>query len=191
LNPAAAGVMTATDEELVARAVSARDQAAFGELVRRHQSRVRAWLRQLTRNAATADDIAQEAFIRAWDKLNTFSGQGRFAAWLMKIAYTEFLMSHRKAKSDQRLAAAVEAEMTELPAHDPAGEESAATDLQRMLAILSEEERATMVLCYAQGMSHGEASEVTGMPVGTVKSHIHRSKEKIRQRFFPEEERHA
>lgn len=86
-----------SDEELVARAVAARDQAAFGELVRRHQSRVRNWLRQLTRNAATADDIAQEAFIKAWNKLDSFSGQGRFAAWLMKIAYTEFLMSDRKS----------------------------------------------------------------------------------------------
>ena len=183
--------MPATDEELVARAVSARDQAAFGELVRRHQSRVRAWLRQLTRNAATADDLAQETFSKAWDKLQTFGGQGRFAAWLMKIAYTEFLMSHRRAKSEQRLAAAVQAEMTEPPAHDPAGEQSAATDLQRMLAVLSEEEQVAMVLCYAQGLSHGEASQVTGMPVGTIKSHIHRSKEKIRQRFFPEGERHA
>ena len=177
--------MHGSDEDLVARAVTARDQAAFGELVRRHQSRVRAWLRQLTRNAATADDIAQEAFMTAWEKLHTFGGQGRFAAWLMKIAYTEFLMAHRKAKSQQRLAAAVEAEITGPRVHDPAGDQSAATDLQRMLAVLSEEEQVVMVLCYAEGMSHGEASEITGMPVGTVKSHIHRGKEKIRQRFFP------
>jgi RNA polymerase sigma-70 factor (ECF subfamily) len=183
--------MTATDEELVARAVAARDQAAFGELVRRHQSRIRGWLRQLTRNAATADDIAQDAFIKAWDKLHTFGGQGRFAAWLMKIAYTEFLMTHRRAKSEQRLAAALEAQTTEPAAHDPSGEQSVATDLGRMLAILSEEERSAMVLCYAQGLSHAEASEVTGMPVGTIKSHIHRSKEKIRERFFPGGERHA
>jgi RNA polymerase sigma-70 factor (ECF subfamily) len=56
-----------------------------------------------------------------------------------------------------------------------------------MLAILSAEERTTMVLCYAVGLSHSEASEVTGIPVGTVKSHISRGKEKISQRFFPEE----
>lgn len=179
--------MQGSDEDLVARAVMARDQAAFGELVRRHQSRVRAWLRQLTRNAATADDVAQEAFITAWEKLHTFGGQGRFAAWLMKIAYTEFLMSHRKAKSRQRLAEAVEAEMTEPPVHDPAGDESVATDLQRMLRVLTDEERVVMILCYAEGMSHGEASEITGMPLGTVKSHIHRGKDKIRQRFFPDD----
>lgn len=183
--------MDVSDEELVARAVAARDLAAFGELVRRHQSRVRNWLRQLTRNTATADDIAQETFIKAWDKLESFGGQGRFAAWLMKIAYTEFLMSHRKAKGVQRLAAAVEMAMVEPPVHDPSGEESVAADLERMLAILADDERTVMVLCYAHGLSHGEASEVTGIPVGTVKSHISRGKEKIRQRFFPEEVRHA
>jgi len=182
--------MHATDEELVARTVAGRDQAAFGELVRRHQSTVRNWLRQLARNPATAEDLAQETFIKAWNKLDTFGGQGRFAAWLMKIAYTEFLMSHRKAKGEQRLAAALEA-ATEASVHDPSGEESAAADLERMLAILSEEERTMMVLCYAVGLSHSEASEVTGIPVGTVKSHISRGKEKIGQRFFPEEVRRA
>lgn len=183
--------MPVSDEELVVRAVSARDRDAFGELVRRHQSRVRNWLRQLTRNAAMADDIAQEAFIKAWDKLGSFGGQGRFAAWLMRIAYTEFLMARRKSKGEQRLAAAVEAARAEAPVHDPSGEQAAAADLERMLAILTDDERAVMVLCYAQGFSHGEASEITGLPTGTVKSHISRGKDKIRQRFFPEEVRHA
>lgn len=183
--------MHGSDEELVARALAARDQAAFGELVRRHQSRVRGWLRTLTRNPATADDIAQDTFMKAWDKLASFAGQGRFEAWLMKIAYTEFLMAHRRTKGEQRLAAAVEAEIVEPPVHDPVGAESAATDLQRMLAVLTEDERVAMVLCYAGGMSHGEASAITGWPVGTVKSHVHRGKEKIRRRFFPEATGHA
>lgn len=183
--------MHASDEDLVARALAARDQAAFGELVRRHQSRVRAWLRQLTRNAATADDLAQETFIKAWTSLGSFSGKGRFAAWLMKVAYTEFLMAHRRQRSDQRLAAAVGAELDGEPAHDPSGDEAVATDLERLLAVLSEDERVAMVLCYAQGCSHAEASEITGLPVGTVKSHIHRARDKIRGRFFPEENTHA
>ena len=182
--------MHASDEELVARAIAARDQAAFGELVRRHQSRVRSWLRQLTRNPATADDIAQDTFIKAWDKLHTFGGQGRFAAWLMKIAYTEFLMTLRKAKAELRLADAVEAEIGEPPVHDPTGEQNVAADLERLLGVLGDDERIVMVLCYAQGLSHGEASEILGMPVGTIKSHIHRGKERIRQRFFPEEVSH-
>lgn len=182
--------MPASDEDLVARVMAARDQAAFGELVRRHQSRVRSWLRRLTRNPATADDIAQDAFIRAWDRLHTFSGQGRFAAWLMKVAYTEFLMHHRKARAEQRLAVAVEAGSTGPPVHDPSGDESVAADLDRVLGVLGEEERVVMILCYAHGLSHSEASEVTSLPLGTVKSHIQRGKARIRQQFFPEENVH-
>jgi RNA polymerase sigma factor (sigma-70 family) len=176
----------ASDAELVARAVATRDPRAYSELVRRHQSRIRGWLRQLTRNRATADDVAQEAFITAWEKLRSFDGRGTFGAWLMKIAYTEFLMAHRTRKSSERLAAAIEMEITDGEAHDPTGEQSAVADLERLLGVLNEDERAVMILCYAHGMSHGEASEVTGMPVGTVKSHITRGKEKIRERFFPE-----
>ncbi len=178
--------MPSTDEELVARALAQRDQAAYGELVRRHQSRVRNWLRQLTRNAATADDIAQEAFITAWEKLASFGGQGKFGSWLMKIAYNEFLMAYRKGRSTDRLASAIEAEITDDAVHDPAGEQSVAADLERLLAVLNADERAVMILCYAQGMSHSEASDITGLPVGTVKSHITRGKEKIRLRFFPQ-----
>jgi RNA polymerase sigma-70 factor, ECF subfamily len=74
--------------------------------------------------------------------------------------------------------------------HDPTGEQNVAADLERLLSVLGDEERIVMVLCYAQGLSHGEASEILGMPVGTIKSHIHRGKEKIRLRFFPEEVPH-
>lgn len=182
--------MTATDEDLVARALACADQAAFGELVRRHQSRVRAWLRQLTRNAATADDLAQETFLKAWRRLGSYGGQGRFAAWLMKIAYTEFLMAHRRGRSDERLAASIGAEAAGEPWHDPAGDEQVAADLERLLAVLSAEERAAMVLCYAHGCSHAEAADITGLPLGTVKSHIHRAKDRIRARFFPGDPAH-
>lgn len=182
--------MTDTDEALVARALTAGDQAAFGELVRRHQSRVRAWLRQLTRNTAAADDLAQETFLKAWRRLGSYGGRGRFAAWLMKIAYTEFLMAHRRTRSDERLTATIGAATATEPWHDPAGEESVATDLERLLAVLSAEERTVMILCYAQGCSHAEAAEITGLPLGTVKSHVHRAKERIRIRFFPQEDIH-
>lgn len=177
--------MAASDAELVSRALAARDTNAYGELVQRHQSRIRSWLRQLTRNHAAADDIAQEAFIAAWENLRSFDGRGTFGAWLMKIAYTEFLMAHRRRRSGERLAAAVARELGDGEAHDPEGEQAAVTDLERLLAVLSEDERAVMILCYAHGMSHGEASEVTGLPLGTVKSHIARGKDRIRERFFP------
>ena len=72
--------MSQSDEALVARVVSLRDQQAFAVLVGRYQSQVRNYLRQLTRDSVNADDLAQETFIRAWDKMDTISGGGRFAA---------------------------------------------------------------------------------------------------------------
>jgi RNA polymerase sigma-70 factor (ECF subfamily) len=187
--------MAASDEQLVARVLAARDQSAFGELVARHQSRVRNWLRQLTRDPARADDLAQETFIAAWQKLAGFGGHGKFSSWLMKIAYNEFLQSHRESRRERQLAEAVAAETPTEPAEDPAMAEQAATDLERMLGALSAAERQAMVLCYAYGLSHAEASEITGMPIGTIKSHINRGKDRIRARFLvrrsEESPRHA
>ena len=182
--------MAASDEELVARAISAKDHGAYGELVQRHQGRVRGWLRQLTGDAAQADELAQDTFIRAWEKLHTFTGRGKFAAWLMKLAYNTFLQSRRGVKRDQRLAEAVGSDPVLMNTESGSTFASELPDLPKMLSVLSDPERHAMVLCYAFGFSHGEVSEVTGLPLGTIKSHIKRGKTKIRSRFHIEETGH-
>lgn len=172
----------ADDHQLVARVLSAQDAAAFGELVRRHQSQVRNFLRKLCGDMTLADDLAQDSFLHAWDKLHTFSGRGSFIGWLLKVAYTTFLQSKRRSKRYleilQQLGRA--AEMAERNYSLPVDE---VTDLDKLLAVLEEEERAVMVMSYACGLSHREISEATAMPVGTVKSIIFRGKEKIRASF--------
>lgn len=178
----------ATDEELVALAVAAGDQAAFGELVRRHQSRVRTWLLRLTGDAADADDLAQDTFIRAWDRLNTYAARGRFSSWLMKLAYNEFLQSVRAGHRRRRLAGeyAADAAARGVVSDDSLAASGRATelaDLPRLLAVLAEEERQVMLLGYGCGYSQAEIAEITGMPVGTVKSHMHRGKARIREVF--------
>jgi len=176
--------MTETsDEDLVAKAVATGDQKDFGILVQRHQSHVRNWLRQLTSNPALADDLAQDTFIRAWNKLYSFSGQGKFLSWLMKIAYNEFLQMLRRQDRDRRLADAYKSDPVAMDIEHSSPMDLGATDLPKMLAVLSNEERVAMVLNYAFGMSHREVSEITDMPVGTVKSHIQRGKDRIRERF--------
>jgi RNA polymerase sigma-70 factor (ECF subfamily) len=169
-----------TDAELVVLVAGGRDAAAFGILVTRHQSRVRNWLRQLTRNAARADDLAQETFIRAWERIRTLRDPTKFSSWLMSIAYTGFLQEHRKRAGEGRLQAAF---AREPGAADEPGPSGADVDLGRLLSVLSDEERTAMTLCYAHGMSHNEVAEVTGWPLGTVKSHVSRGKTKIRQHF--------
>lgn len=179
--------MHASDEELVARVVAAHDQSAFAELVRRHQSGIRNWMRQLTGDADRGDEITQDAFVRAWDKLHTLSSGGKFRAWMMKLAYNQFLQERRKAARNRRLLDAYAADPVVMKTSMDGPEDSGTSDLPRMLAILSEGERSALILNYAYGMSHGEISEITGMPLGTVKSHVTRGRNKIRDHFLLEE----
>ena len=174
--------MTEDDQYLVAKALSAQDTRAFGELVRRHQSQVRNFLRMLSGDPALADDLAQDAFLHAWDKLHSFAGRGSFIGWLMRVAYTTFLQSKRRSK---RYAEVLEEAGQAVDASEAGFTRDAheVHDLDRLLGVLGEEERAIMVMAYACGMSHREISEATGHPVGTVKSLIHRGKERIRASF--------
>ena len=165
-----------SDEELVAQVVAAGDTAAFETLVLRHQSKVRNWLRQLTRDPARADDLAQDTFIRAWQRLRTFQGRGRFASWVMKIAFNCFLQAYRRPDYGPAV------EMPERHG-DVVVPFLESPDVEKMLAMLAPDERHVMILCYAHGMSHGDVSEVLDLPLGTVKSHAQRAKAKIRERF--------
>ena len=173
--------MKASDEDLVALVLAARDRDAFGELVRRHQALVRAMLMRMCRNAALADDLAQDAFIRAFNKIDGFKGDGSFKAWLCRIAYTEFLMHARKQRSAARTAEALAREPEETGA--PPAMAGQSLDLDRALATLKEDERVCVVLCYANGLTHSEAAEITGLPLGTVKSHVNRGRDKLRAWF--------
>ena len=91
--------MELTDADLIARVLADDDQHAFGELVRRHQSSVRGLLRQLTRtDIALADDLSQEAFLRAYKNIRSFRGEARFSTWLYRIAYNCFREDARRRK---------------------------------------------------------------------------------------------
>lgn len=157
----------------VARAVSG-DDVAFGALVRKFQGKVRSFLMRMTRgNHALADDLAQETFLEAWRKLAQFRGEGTFQSWLYRIAYTRFLMEVRKRRPEG-------AELDDdLPAPDSSGASDARLDLERAMQRLSAAERATLTLCYAMEFSNTEAAEVLDMPLGTVKSHVLRGREKL------------
>jgi RNA polymerase sigma-70 factor (ECF subfamily) len=176
-----------TDADLIARVLLREDQNAFGELVRRYQSPVRAFLARMTRgDAHLADDLAQETFLKAWRKLNTFRGSAKFSTWLFGIAINEFRSAARQKKE-----LALE-DVQEQPL-----EESAATpdshlrlDLTEALKLLNSNERATVVLCCQNGLSHEEAAQVLDCPLGTVKTNILRGKEKLRRRLSLAYENH-
>ncbi|PHS23464.1 MAG: RNA polymerase subunit sigma-70 [Robiginitomaculum sp.] len=171
--------MSASDIELTALVVATGDQHAFGQLVERYQTLVRAMLTRMTGNHALADDLAQDAFIKAYRKIGTFSGKGSFKSWLCRIAYTEFLQAIRKRKA---ASAAMERFKVhqEIEERSDNWEQGDAMDLDRALGHLSEVERTAIVLCFSSGMSHSEVSDVMDLPLGTVKSHINRGKAKMR-----------
>ncbi len=175
--------MGSRDEQLVARAIATGDPADYDALIRGHQSCVRNWLRHLAGDSAQADDLAQETFIRAWERLHTIDDARKFQAWVMKIAYNTFLQSRRRQGRETRLADALGREHLAAESEGTPIRDADLADLPRMLAALSPEERIAMVLCYAYGMSHREVAEITEMPLGTVKSRIRRGAARIRERF--------
>ena len=167
-----------------------QDSAAYGELIRRHQSQVRNFLRKLAADPVEADDLSQEAFLHAWDKLQTYSGKGSFIGWLLKVAYTTFLQSKRKSKRYSEVLDEV-GYVAEQQSRSYTQDDNEVSDLDKLLAVLTEEERAIMVMSYACGLSHREIGDATGLPVGTVKSIIFRGKEKIRTNFDIKDHKHG
>ena len=156
------------------------DRHAFARLVRAHQSRVRLQLRRLTHgDAALADDLAQETFAQAWLHLNDFRGDARLATWLHRIALTRFLQHVRRPQlplewRDPDVEAADE------PGHDPRAAEGLGPDVERALQALSEIQRLAVVHCFHLDLSHAEAAQVLGLPLGTLKSHLDRAKTRLR-----------
>ena len=161
------------DSELARRA-AAGDAAAFSALVRAHEAAVRRFLRRLAGEAG--DDLAQEAFLKAWRQAADYRGEGRYRAWLMRIAWTAFLGAHRAGR--RREAREDRAPPPQAPAHP-----NLAIDLARGLAALGERERAAALLCFGEGCSHAEAAEIMRLPLGTLKSIVARARAALVQRL--------
>lgn len=170
--------MISPDSELIVRTLAEGDRDAFGALVRRHQSAVRNFLRHLSRNdAALADDLAQETFLHAYRRLGQFRGDSTFVTWLLGIAHNHFRNARRRQKD--------QVELNENLPDESAGELAAAAsdlrhDLAEALRGLSVDEQLVLHLGYQQGLSHAEIAAVTVWPLGTVKTHLNRGKEKLR-----------
>jgi RNA polymerase sigma factor (sigma-70 family) len=164
-----------SESDWLAREAAAGDAAAFGVLVRQHQGKLRGFLLRMTRgNHALADDLAQETFLEAFRKIAQF-GTGSFFGWLCAIAYSRYLMEARKRKLESL------DEADEMPDDAPDPETASLTrlDLEQALARLVPAQRAALTLCFALGFSHEEAATSLNLPLGTLKSHVNRGREKL------------
>ncbi|MCR5875846.1 sigma-70 family RNA polymerase sigma factor [Phenylobacterium sp. J426] len=168
------------DVELCSYA-AAGEGRAFGELARRHGSAVRYLLRRMGAQAAEADDVAQDAFLTAFQRIAEFRGEGTFAAWVKRIAARQYL---RRLQRERRLTelAAESAEDEEIVG---GGDADHRIDLDEAMKVLSKVERLCVSLCFGAGLSHSEAAEALNLPLGTVKSHVKRGLEKLRTRLAP------
>ena len=172
-----------SDANLISRVILDDDRHAFSELVRRHQSAVRASLRKLARgDDGLADDLAQETFILAYRNIRQFRFDAKFSTWLYRIAYNAFVSEMRKTREvlfDENESA------VEYPEPTPARQDAShlKLDLQRAMIDLSEAERAAIVQCYYNDLTHEEAAQVLGIPLGTVKTNILKAKEKMKSKM--------
>ncbi len=177
-----------SDRELV-DAAREGDAEAFSALVRRHQKRIYRLAVHLLRNAAEADDVTQDTFVRAYGALDRFDGRSEPFTWMYRIAVNLSLNSIRARKA-RRLATTtddpkVAGDLVERrPTHaDPAArsaDRELAAALEQALDELSETLRTTLVLVCVDGLSHAEAAAVLGAPEGTIAWRVHEARKKLR-----------
>lgn len=172
--PDAPGYYAQGPEALIVSLAARGDRDAFTELVRRRQPWIRNLMRRLCGDATLADDLAQRVFLKMWRKIRKVREPDRFAGWLKQIAVNEWIDHRRKEGVAWHQAYDDEAQ----PA--PMATTAEAIDLDAALATLPDPVRTCIVLAYHERLSHPEISELTGLPAGTVKSHIRRGSAKLR-----------
>lgn len=167
------------DGELVGRAAGG-DRVAFAELVRRHQGKVRGLLLRLCSDRTLADDLAQEVFLRAYRALCGFEGRSSFGTWLYRISYNAYLNHHTRVRRWSALPTGYDAEAQAPEDALSPPRSDLRRDLEAAIASLPERYRAVVVLYYLQDVSYPEIAEILEVPLGTVKTHLHRAKRLLR-----------
>ncbi len=187
-----------SDRELVDRARDG-DARAFGEIVRRHQRRLHRLALHMLRDRAEAEDVTQEAFVRAYGALARFDGRSEPYTWLYRIAVNLSLNAIRSRKSAKRATAPVSddprldafaADGTSI-AHShghgqrvepaDAGKRQLYMVLSQAIDDLSDTLRRTMIVVCIDGRSHEEAAEILGAPEGTIAWRVHEARRKLRE----------
>jgi RNA polymerase sigma-70 factor, ECF subfamily len=168
------------DDALVERAANGGDNQAFAELVRRHQGKVRGLLLRLTNNQSVADDLAQEVFLRAYRGLVGFEGRSRFSTWIYRIAYNVFLNHRTRGKPLVALPDGFESHAAAPDTELSPSRLDLRHDLAAAIAQLPDRYRVVVTLYYLEEVSYPEIAEVLDLPLGTVKTHLHRAKRMLR-----------
>lgn len=176
------------DEELVKLVAERDDRSAFAELVERHQRGVFSLLHRILGPDDEIEDIAQNVFIAAYRGLRTFRGNARFGTWLYRVTYNQACsaLRRRSTKKEKMLVQHPEdetgspIEFADQGSADPS-ELLLAKQVWRAVGRLPTQSRAVVELFYGRGMSYPEIAEALDLPVGTVKTHLHRARNHLRE----------
>ncbi|MCD8555928.1 MAG: sigma-70 family RNA polymerase sigma factor [Bacteroides graminisolvens] len=164
------------DISLVAQVVVFKNAKAFDELVKKYQSPIRRFFLNLTcGDSELSDDLAQDTFIKAYTNIASFKNLSSFSTWLYRIAYNIFYDYIRSRKETNDLDAR-EVDAISSVEQDNLGQKM---DVYQSLKTLKEIERTCITLFYMEDVSIEKIAGITGCPVGTVKSHLSRGKEKL------------
>lgn len=177
-----------SDQVLISQTLEGRSEA-FGDLVRKYQNRLYNGMVHMLRNEAEAEDVVQDAFIRALTKLDTFHGNSGFYTWLYRIAFNVAVSRIRRRKPTVSLTVSNdESRQMEFEGNAAAPDErmSRSEDvcrLQDALGRLSEEHRSVLVLREMQELDYEAISEILDLPIGTVRSRLHRARSQLKEQL--------
>ncbi len=173
----------ASEDAALVRRAAAADIAAFEQLYRRHHARVHGVIARLVGQAgARAEDLVQEAFVRAWQALPAFRFESAVSTWLHRLAVNTALMELRSRRGRPGMDDD-EDTLDSLPTADTAGNAMLGRDLERAVATLPPRARAVLVLHDVEGWKHEEIAAELGMAVGSSKAQLHRARHLLRERI--------
>ncbi len=181
--------VTEQDDLLLVAASKNGDQDAFAQLVQRYQRRVFNLVYRMLQQYEEATEITQETFLAAWQGLPAFRGDARFSTWLYRIAYNCSLKQLELRKRDRALQVALEAEQVLEDANNEnrANAEIDARDrqalIQEHLSHLPAKYRIVLILRHLQDMTYEEMAEILIMPIGTIKTHLFRARNLLKERL--------
>ena len=166
------------DIALIGQVLIFGNRRAFDSLVKRYQGGVRRFLTSLTSgDEMLADDLAQETFIKAYTSLGTYKNRSNFGSWLYRIAYNVFY-DYIRSRKEACLIDDTDGAVDELY-HTAPSENYVVSDINEALKLLKPAERTCITLHLMEDLTIDKIVEITGMPEGTVKSHLTRGKEKL------------
>lgn len=172
----------ATDEPRLVLLALSGDDGAFQLLVRLRHAWLRSLLRRVTGEATLADDLSQETFLKAWQRIDTLQDHRLFGPWLRRIAIRVWLDHCRRRKIE--LESCDFGDTASPPGAGGVETADERMDLESALSSLRPAPRLCVILFYAEGMSHSEVAAATGLTIGMVKTHIARSTQRLRQSLW-------